>query len=172
MAAYALTSFLTGAAFLSLGYSSWAILSPISRRLLTGAIGAIGVSLFVLELGLSFPSSATPLSLPDVRSTLFDKGHLGLLVASFFPAFIQSSFSVYRAVDARVHPLRVLHSNLPPVFWITFHALGAPNERLVAAGWLFTVDSASLSASEIVASWNYWALFDFASIPAYPLPLD
>ncbi|KAF7352091.1 hypothetical protein MVEN_01171900 [Mycena venus] len=177
MAAYALTSFLTGAAFFILGILKLGnLVAYFPQTVLTGAIGAISVSLFVLGLGLPFPPSATPLSLSDVRSTLFDNGHLGLLAASFFPAFILSVSLRSRYIElwtrgfirsAYYIPISLLI--IPTVFWITVRALGVPNERLVATGWLFTVDSASRSSSGIVTSWNYWALFDFRLVEWWSL---
>ncbi|KAJ6592442.1 hypothetical protein B0H19DRAFT_1278936 [Mycena capillaripes] len=177
MAAYALTSFLTGAAFFILGILKLGnLVAYFPQTVLTGAIGALGVSLFVLGLGLPFPSSATPLSLSDVRSTLFDKGHLGLLAASFFPAFILSVSLRSRYIELwtrrlirSAYYIPIFLLIIPTVFWITVRALGVPNERLVATGWLFPVDSASLSSSGIVASWNYWVLFDFRLVEWWSL---
>ncbi|KAJ6459182.1 hypothetical protein C8R47DRAFT_1162310 [Mycena vitilis] len=53
---------------------------------------------------------------------------------------------------------------IPAVFWIAVRARGIPHEHLVATGWLFTVDSVSSSPAALVASWNYWTLFDFNAI--------
>ncbi|KAF7341302.1 hypothetical protein MVEN_01866400 [Mycena venus] len=177
MAAYALTSFLTGTAFVILGILKLGnLVAYFPQTVLTGAIGAIGVSLFVLGLGLPFPSSAAPLSLSDVKSMLFDERHLGLLAASFFPAFVLSVSLRSRYIElwtrgfirsAYYIPLYLL--TIPTVFWITVRAVGVPNERLIATGWLFTVDSASLSSSAIVASWNYWTLFDFRLVEWWSL---
>jgi SulP family sulfate permease len=141
---------------------------------LTGAIGAIGVSLFVVGLALPFPPSAIPLSLSNVPTTLFAKSHLGLLAASFFPAFLLSVTLRSRYIEmwtrgivrsAYYIPIYLLI--MPAIFWIAVRAMGVSKEALVAAGWLFTVDAPSMPSSGLVASWNYWTLFDFVSIPAH-----
>ncbi|KAF7374121.1 Sulfate transporter [Mycena sanguinolenta] len=89
MAAYALTSILTGAAFVILGILKLGnLVAYFPQTVLTGAIGAIGVSLFVLGLELPFPSSSSPLSLSNAVSELLAKQHLGLLAATFFPCVI------------------------------------------------------------------------------------
>ncbi|KAJ6524033.1 hypothetical protein B0H19DRAFT_1276723 [Mycena capillaripes] len=177
MAAYTLTSFLTGTVFFILGIVKLGnLVAYFPQTVLTGAIGALGVSLFILGLGLPFPSSATPLSFSNFRSTLFDKRHLGLLAASFFPAFILSVSLRSRRIElwtrgvvrsAYYIPISLLM--IPTVFWITVRALEVPKERLVATGWLFAVDSASFSSSGMVASWNYWALFDFRLVEWWSL---
>ncbi|KAJ7822227.1 hypothetical protein B0H13DRAFT_2448258 [Mycena leptocephala] len=152
MAAYALTSFLTGAAFLILG---------------------------LLKIGnlvwLPFPPSATPLSLSNVTSTLFDTHHHGLLAASFFPAFVLSVTLRSRHMELWTRgltrspyyiPLYLLV--IPSIFWIVVRSIGVPIKHLVAAGWLFQVDTVS-SPSALVAGWNYWTLFDFRLVEWWAL---
>jgi hypothetical protein len=51
---------------------------------------------------------------------------------------------------------------IPSIFWIVVRSIGVPIKHLVAAGWLFQVDTVS-SPSALVAGWNYWTLFDFVS---------
>jgi hypothetical protein len=51
---------------------------------------------------------------------------------------------------------------IPSIFWIVVRSIGVPTKHLVAAGWLFQVDTVS-SPSALVAGWNYWTLFDFVS---------
>jgi SulP family sulfate permease len=135
----------------------------------------------VLGLGLPFPSSATPLSLSNVASTLFSKNHLSLLAASFFPAFFLSVSVRSRYIELWTRGLirspyyiPVYLLMIPTVFWIVAPAAGISRESLMSAGWLFTVDTASVSSSSgLVASWNYWALFDFvSSTPADVLDLN
>ncbi|KAJ7908503.1 sulfate transporter family-domain-containing protein [Mycena leptocephala] len=176
MAAYALTSFLTGAAFLILGLLKIGnLVAYFPQTVLTGAIGAIGVSLFVLGLGLPFPPSATPLSLSNVASTLFDRHHQGLLAASFFPAFMLSVTLRSRHMELWTRgltrspyyiPLYLLV--IPSIFWIVVRSIGVPIKHLVAAGWLFQVDTVS-SPSALVAGWNYWTLFDFRLVEWWAL---
>ncbi|KAJ7463545.1 sulfate transporter family-domain-containing protein [Mycena latifolia] len=168
MAVYALTSFLTGAAFVFLGLLKLGnLVAYFPQTVLTGAIGAIGVSLFVLGLELPFPPTAAPLSLSNAASTLFNKAHLGLLAASFFPAFILSITLRSRRIELwtrglvrSAYYIPVYLLSIPAVFWIAVRAFNFPKDHLIATGWLFTVDSAS-SSSAMVASWNYWTLFDF-----------
>ncbi|KAJ7347203.1 sulfate transporter family-domain-containing protein [Mycena albidolilacea] len=178
MAAYVLTSFLTGAAFVFLGILKLGnLVAYFPQTVLTGAIGAIGVSLFVLGLGLPFPSSATPLSLSNVASTLFSKNHLSLLAASFFPAFFLSVSVRSRHIELWTRGLirspyyiPVYLLMIPTVFWIVAPAAGISRESLMSAGWLFTVDTASVSSSSgLVASWNYWALFEFRLVEWWSL---
>ncbi|KAJ7681992.1 sulfate transporter family-domain-containing protein [Mycena polygramma] len=172
MAAYALTSFLTGLAFIILGLLRLGTLvAYFPQTVLTGAIGAIGVSLFVLGLGLPFPPSETPLSLGNVRSTLFDQSHLGILAASFFPAFVlsvtlrsQAIAKWTRGLIRSAYYIPVYLLCIPAVFWIIARSLHFSNQELIAKGWLFTVDSASTSSAGIAASWNYWTLFNFKLI--------
>ncbi|KAJ6465548.1 sulfate transporter family-domain-containing protein [Mycena vitilis] len=172
MAAYALTSFFTGFAFIILGILRLGnLVAYFPQTVLTGAIGAIGVSLFVLGLGLPFPPSETPLALGNVRSTLFDQSHLGILAASFFPAFVlsvtlrsQVIAKWTRGLVRSAYYIPVYLLCIPAVFWIVARSLHFSNQELIAKGWLFTVDSASTSSAGIAASWNYWTLFDFKLI--------
>ncbi|KAJ6544528.1 hypothetical protein B0H19DRAFT_1170895 [Mycena capillaripes] len=176
MAAYALTSFLTGFAFIILGLLRLGTLvAYFPQTVLTGAIGAIGVSLFVLGLGLPFPPAATPLALGNVGSTLFAKSHLGILAASFFPAFLlsvtlrsQSIAKWSRGLVSSAYYIPIYLLCIPTVFWITVRSLHLSKDQLIATGWLFKVD-ASTSSTEIVASWNYWTLFNFKLVEWWAL---
>ncbi|KAJ7486358.1 sulfate transporter family-domain-containing protein [Mycena galericulata] len=169
MAAYALTSFLTGAAFVALGLLKLGIfVAYFPQTVLTGAVGAIGVSLFVLGLELPFPPSATALALSNAASMLFAKSHLGLLAASFVPAFLLSISLRARFLElwtrgfirsAYYIPLYLL--TIPVIFWIAVHSFNFSKDHLVATGWLFTVHSAAGSSEALARSWNYWTLFDF-----------
>ncbi|KAJ7501842.1 hypothetical protein B0H11DRAFT_2275042 [Mycena galericulata] len=169
MAAYALTSFLTGAAFVALGLLKLGIfVAYFPQTVLTGAVGAIGVSLFVLGLELPFPPSAAALSLSNAASMLFAKSHLGLLAASFVPAFLLSISLRARSLElwtrgfirsAYYIPLYLL--TIPVIFWIAVHSFNFSKDHLVATGWLFTVHSAAGSSEALTRSWNYWTLFDF-----------
>ncbi|KAJ7698325.1 hypothetical protein B0H17DRAFT_1328630 [Mycena rosella] len=171
MAAYALTSFLIGAVFLILGALKLGNLVPyFPQTVLTGAIGAIGVSFFILGLGLPFPPSAPPLSLSNAATTLFNTSHLGPLTASFFPALILSITLRAPAIGQRTRglvrspyyiPLYLF--TIPVVFWTVVGLLRVPKSQLIVAGWLFDVESPS-SASAVVASWNYWKLFNFTLV--------
>ncbi|KAF7374116.1 Sulfate transporter [Mycena sanguinolenta] len=179
MAAYALTSILTGAAFVILGILKLGnLVAYFPQTVLTGAIGAIGVSLFILGLELPFPSSNSPLSLSNAVSELLAKQHLGLLAATFFPALFLSVSLRSRYIElwtrglvrsAFYIPIYLLI--IPTVFWIAVPALGISKQSLVATGWLFSVDSETItsSSSGFVASWNYWTLFDFRLVQWWSL---
>ncbi|KAJ7737831.1 hypothetical protein DFH07DRAFT_93682 [Mycena maculata] len=177
MAAYALTSFLTGAAFIALGLLKIGnFVAYFPQTVLTGAIGGIGVSLFILGLGLPFPPSATPLSLSNAASTLFAKSHLGLLAASFFPAFVLSVTLRSRYLELwtrgfvrSAYYIPVYLLSIPAIFWIAIHSFHFSKEQLVDKGWLFTVDSTAGSSAAVVASWNYWTLFDFRLVEWWSL---
>ncbi|KAJ7036917.1 hypothetical protein C8F04DRAFT_457262 [Mycena alexandri] len=168
MAAYALSSILTGVAFLLLGLLKiGSLVAYFPQTVLTGAVGAIGLSLFVLGLGLPLSPSATPLALSNVASTLFYKGHLGILAASFFPALILAVTLRSRYVELWTRGFSRSPYYVPVcmftvlcVFWIVVRSLKIRHEHLITAGWLFAVHPAT-SSSALVASWNYWALFNF-----------
>lgn len=101
MVAYTLSSFLIGIVFLltgALGLGRW--ISYFPQPVLTGAIGGIGVSLFVLGLELTLPSSQA-LTLSNAGAVLFSDGHVGLLMASLLPiAFL--CFSVRSGFLSRI----------------------------------------------------------------------
>ncbi|KAJ7612256.1 sulfate transporter family-domain-containing protein [Roridomyces roridus] len=169
MAAYAVMSFLTGFVWLLLGVLRLGtVVAYFPQTVLTGAVGAVGVSLFILGLGLPFPASSPPLSLHNVASTLFAQSHLALFAASFFPAVVLSLTLRSRWADklsrglvssAYFIPLYLLC--IPIVFWVIAVSLHLSKEGLVAAGWLFTMESSATSADQIVSGWNYWSLFNF-----------
>ncbi|KAJ7675279.1 hypothetical protein B0H17DRAFT_1334728 [Mycena rosella] len=145
MAAYALTSFLTGAAFILLG---------------------------VLKIGnlvAYFPQRH--LSLSNAGSALFAKYHLSLLAASAMPAFVLSVTLRSRRIELwtrgftrSVYHIPVYLLVIPAIFWIAMWAFGFSKEHLITTGWLFAVDTTSASSAVIVAGWNYWSLFDFMRI--------
>lgn len=205
MVAYALTSFLIGFVFLVLGVlkagflvcfgishetvviqvntlTSLLMNLRLSGRLfsLTGVIGGIGVSLFVLGLALPFPPSSPPLTFSSVGSELFGFGHLGLLFASCGPALflsfsIRSDFirrwTYGKSQHAYYIPLYFVF--IPIIFWVTVICLqrtnGAGRDTLVNSGWLFDVDLPNKGAADIGLDWVYWTLFDFTSVEIYAL---
>jgi hypothetical protein len=100
---------------------------------------------------LPFPPLAMLLALSNVSSTLFARSHLGLLAASFFPAFILSVTLRSRAIErwsrgavrsAYYIPCYLLI--IPSIFWIAVRAFRFSKAHLIATGWLFTVDAVSL----------------------------
>ncbi|KAJ7247016.1 sulfate transporter family-domain-containing protein [Mycena rebaudengoi] len=164
MAAYALTSFLTGAAFIVLGLLKLGTLvAYFPQTVLTGAIGAIGVSLFILGLALPYPPESPALSLSNAASMLFDRSHLTLLAASFLPAFILSVSlrSQTRGLVSNAYYVPVYLLSMPAIFWITVKAGKFSKDFLISTGWLFRVEVSYTSSAPIVANWNYWTLFDF-----------
>ncbi|KAJ7277636.1 hypothetical protein C8J57DRAFT_1713361 [Mycena rebaudengoi] len=177
MAAYTLTSFLTGAAFIVLGLLKLGTLvAYFPQTVLTGAIGAIGVSLFILGLALPYPPDSPALSLSNAGSMLFDRSHLALLAASFLPAFILSVSLRSRHIDgwtrglvSNAYYVPVYLLSMPAIFWITVKAGKFSKEFLISTGWLFRVEMSSTSSAAIVASWNYWTLFDFRLVEWWAL---
>lgn len=130
-------------------------------------IGAVGVSLFLLGLEITLPSTMPHLSL----SALFESSHLPMLAASLGSAIFLSSstrfaFSPGIIKDMTERPLYVPVFCLVVgfTFWIIIAACGiADLKRLASVGWLFAVEASSrqdLAANE----WNYWKLFDFGKI--------
>ncbi len=150
------------------------------RPVLTGIIGGIGVSLFILGLGLSLPSVAPALTLSNAKSVLFGVNHLGLLFASCGPAILLSlslrskivsrcTFGISR--HACYVPLYLLL--IPILFWITVAGLRDTNrvgmDILVEDGWLFKVDESANRQSGIGSAWIYWTLFDFSKVELHAL---
>jgi len=144
------------------------------KTVLTGIIGGIGVSLFVLGIGLPFPRSSPGLSLSSAGQILFAVDHLGLLSASCVPALflslsLRSNFLRRMTLGGTNHayyvPLFFLF--LPIVFWITVASLHKANSKgmttLVNHGWLFEIES-SAKHGGIGNSWLYWKLFDFTKV--------
>jgi len=188
-AAYALTSFLTGAVFVLLGMLRLGKLVSFLRcpslfhidslhkvayfpqTVLTGAIGAIGVSLFILGLGLTLPEDSPGLSLSNTRSVLFNRQHLPLLAASFFPAFFLS-VSVRsqrlnrwtRGAVQNAYYVPVYLSLMPILFWVIVGPQHLDQEGLIKGGWLFRVDSSIKEQGGLGTSWIYWTEFDFGRV--------
>ncbi|KDQ59289.1 hypothetical protein JAAARDRAFT_57211 [Jaapia argillacea MUCL 33604] len=184
MAAYALTSFLTGFVFIVLGLLKLGnLVAYFPQTVLTGAIGAIGLSLFILGLGLTFPISSPQLTLASAGSLLFSRSHIPLLAASFLPAFFLSVCKRSAALDrwsrGFVHnayfvPLYLF--SIPAAFWIIVSAAHLSKDTLITHGWLFKVEappttgySAQGGSSSFVTSINYWSLFDFPKVEWWAL---
>ncbi|KAJ7340708.1 hypothetical protein DFH08DRAFT_875060 [Mycena albidolilacea] len=174
MAAYAMTSFLTGACFIVLGaLRCGRLVEYFPRTVLTGAIGAIGVSLFILGLGLTFPPLSDPLTLSSGGRLLFAHNHVGLLFASFLPAFFLS-ISTRSTVLGRWTRGATQHALYVPVyvlgvagvFWAVVAGTGQANAAgmadLASQGWLFTVEASIEEQHGIGEAWIYWRLFDFS----------
>ncbi|THV06496.1 hypothetical protein K435DRAFT_960473 [Dendrothele bispora CBS 962.96] len=171
-AAYALTSFLTGAVFVLLGLLRLGkLVAYFPQTVLTGAIGAIGVSLFILGLGLTLPEDSPSLSLSNTRSVLFNRQHLPLLAASFFPAFFLS-VSVRsqrinrwsRGAVQNAYYVPVYLSLMPILFWLIVGPQHLDQEGLIKGGWLFRVDSSIREQGGLGKSWIYWTEFDFGRV--------
>ncbi|KAK8118033.1 sulfate transporter family-domain-containing protein [Apiospora kogelbergensis] len=173
MVAYSLSSFLIGIIFLVLGaLGIGRLISYFPQTVLTGAIGGIGVSLFVLGLELTLPRGHS-LSLSNARSVLFAEQHVPLLLASLMP-IVFMCYSVRSETMNRITRGAVQHPYYVPlyflavavIFWAIVGGLGVENlgglHALAAKGWLFMMDQ-SLDGG--IGSWkealNYWNLFDF-----------
>ncbi|KAF3490577.1 sulfate transporter [Arthroderma uncinatum] len=166
LAAYSLTSILVGVCFLGLGLFrlGW-LVGYLPHTVLTGVIGAIGISLFELSLQLTLPPTA---------SEMISKEHMPLLIASVLPA-------AFLVISLRLKSLAKLtggfteHAMYVPafvftvagIFWVVVAAQGKANaegmEDLASQGWLFSL-TASSSPATGSASWNYWRLFDFSMV--------
>jgi MFS superfamily sulfate permease-like transporter len=145
------------------------------RTVLTGAIGAIGVSLFIFGLQLSLPPLSDPLTLKSARLLLFDHSRLGIFVASVLPAVLLF-LSIHLSPFERLSRGATQHALYIPVyllftaaiFWITVAALGHANEAgmkmLAHRGWLFAIDESTQSQHGIGRAWMYWTLFDLNNI--------
>ncbi|KAF9467786.1 sulfate transporter family-domain-containing protein [Collybia nuda] len=177
MAAYALTSFLTGFVFIVLGVLKLGnVVAYFPQTVLTGAVGAIGLSLFILGLGLMLPESSPLLTLSSARSVLFSFSHLPLLAASFVPAFMLSlskrSRVLARLTRGATHHAYFIPASLcfiPIIFWVIAGSMHTPQETLIVHGWLFRVDVTAAQQSGIGTSWIYWREFDFPRVEWWAL---
>lgn len=141
------------------------------HTVLTGAIGGIGVALFILGLELMLPESSPPLTLPTAGSVLFNVTHLPLLAVSFFPALLLSVSKRSKRLErwtfgasTNVYFIPVCLCAIPFMFWIIVAPMHIPNEVLVRNGWLFRVDLSSSEQSGIGNGWIYWREFDFPKV--------
>ncbi|KAI0192416.1 sulfate transporter family-domain-containing protein [Astrocystis sublimbata] len=173
MVAYALSSFLIGIVFLILGaLGAGRVISYFPQTVLTGAIGGIGVSLFILGLELPLPSDES-LTLRNAGSLLFSKDHAPLLVASLLP-IVFMCYSVRSETLNKLTRGAVQHPYYVPLyflaiaalFWIIVGALGIERlgglHTLAANGWIFsTGESLSGGKESLKDALNYWDLFNF-----------
>ncbi|KIJ65790.1 hypothetical protein HYDPIDRAFT_27023 [Hydnomerulius pinastri MD-312] len=176
IAAYALTSFLTGAIFVLLGvFRCGRLVEYFPRTVLMGAIGAIGLSLFLLALELTLPPTAATLTLSSAGSVLFNRIHIPLLFASFVPALFLSVSIRMSALSKATRgftdhalyvPVYVLF--IAGLFWTVAagsgHATVNGMTRLSSDGWLFTVEESVRNQKGIGHAWDYWSLFDFSKV--------
>ena len=145
------------------------------RTVLTGAIGAIGVSLFVLGLELSLPASSGPLTLKSAWLVLFNRSHLGIFLASVLPA-VFLSLSTHSTLIERLSRGATQHALYVPAyllitaaaFWVAVAALGLANEEgmqmLARRGWLFMIEESAQNPQDIGRAWMYWKLFDWDKV--------
>ncbi|CAJ2510304.1 Uu.00g050070.m01.CDS01 [Anthostomella pinea] len=173
MVAYAMSSFLIGIVFLLLGALGFGrLISYFPQTVLTGAIGGIGVSLFILGLELPLPSDQH-LSLSNAGTVLFSKQHVPLLLASLLPIFFMC-YSVRSETLNKLTRGAVQHPYYVPLyflaiaalFWIIVGGLGVERlgglHGLAASGWLFsTGESLGGGKTNLADALNYWSLFDF-----------
>ncbi|KAL8654946.1 MAG: hypothetical protein Q9210_001189 [Variospora velana] len=176
MVAYALTSFLIGAVFILLGtLKAGRLVAYFPKTVLTGVIGGIGVSLFILGLELPLPPSSPGLTLSSSGAVLFGAEHLALLCASCVPAFLLS-FSIRSDLLRRSsfgltrHPyyIPLYFVVIPIVFWIVIAIMRKTDQQgramLVTSGWLFQIENPGEGQYGPGPSWIYWHLFDFNNV--------
>ncbi|KAK0448347.1 sulfate transporter family-domain-containing protein [Desarmillaria tabescens] len=150
-AAYAMTSFLIGFAFIVLGLLKLGnLVAYFPQTVLTGAIGAIGLSLFILGLGLMLPPSSPALTLSSAGSVLF----------KFLSPPTSCGFIPSRPYLVGVHAISA-HQSLDA--WYV-GALHCPRDTLVTNGWLFRVDASATRGGGIGTAWIYWREFDFHKV--------
>lgn len=147
-------------------------ISYFPQTVLTGAIGGIGVSLFILGLELPLPSDHS-LTLSNAGSVLFSRQHVPVLLASLLPiafmCFSVRSKTLNKLTRGGVqHPYYVplYFLALAALFWVIVGGLGVEKlgglHALVAGGWLFSTGEALDSSNANLAdALNYWSLFDF-----------
>lgn len=148
-------------------------MSYFPQTVLTGAIGGIGVSLFILGLELPLPSDQT-LTLSNAGRVLFSHSHIGVLLASALPIFFLC-FSVRSTTLSRWSHGAVENPYYVPcyilmigaMFWIVVGGIGLSKlgglSKLADQGWLFSTSNGASTAESpsLSASLNYWSLFDF-----------
>ncbi|PSN58749.1 hypothetical protein BS50DRAFT_682641 [Corynespora cassiicola Philippines] len=181
MATYALTSLLLGIMFCLLGlFRCGGLAAYFPQQVLTGIIGAVGISLCVLGLETTLPATSPPLRIENVGTLLFGVVHLPLLAVSFLPAlFLTVSMHAKRVHSASrgltKSPLYfpVFCLAVAVVFWIVIATTRSINaqkmQHLASTGWLFGKDS-SIDRGYRIVDWNYWALFDFTKVQWRAIP--
>jgi len=130
-------------------------------------IGAVGVSLFLLGLEITLPSSSPHLSF----SSLFNKAHLPLLAASLGPAallYLSTRLSCLDRLPTKPtkHPLYIplFCYAVAGVFWLVVAACEDTSmQGLASAGWLFMSEQGPAQANA-GAQWDYWTLFNFDKV--------
>ncbi|KNG46179.1 hypothetical protein TW65_07075 [Stemphylium lycopersici] len=143
------------------------IAASIQNELGPGHPGAVGVSLFLLGLEFTLPSTSPHLSF----DTLFERAHLPLLAASLGPAILLSLSTRLSYLDRlpkkpTKHPLYVplFCCGVAGVFWLVAAACKTTStRRLASAGWLFSSERGHTQATA-AAEWDYWALFRFKEV--------
>ncbi|KAF9814401.1 hypothetical protein IEO21_05135 [Rhodonia placenta] len=141
MAAYAMTSFLTGFVFIALGALG------CGRLLSLSSAGTVLFGIHHLPLLFASVLPAFFLSL-SIRSSSLEKLTRG---------FTQHALYV---------PVYVLV--VAGTFWVIVAATGnagtAGMAKLAAQGWFFTVEESVRKQHGIGTSWNYWKLYDFHKV--------
>lgn len=128
-------------------------------------VGALGVSLLLLGLEVTFPTAPPNLSF----QSLFGVDHLPLLAASVVPA-ITLSFVTRSAVLSRhsggstqnVMFVPIFCFAIAGVFWVVVAMCKDTSaETLRSTGWLFALAPHHHAVNE---DWNYWAAFDVSRV--------
>ncbi|WFD30556.1 hypothetical protein MSPP1_001577 [Malassezia sp. CBS 17886] len=158
MAAFALSTLLTGLAFLLLGSLRLGVLiSYFPRHILVGCIGGVGV--FLVETGLAVAGH-----IESEGGLQYNFGTLHQLTLS---AAVIAQWTVplglaflLNAVTARIHhPLvfPMCFLAIPLVFYaVAFGALGCDLPSLREQGWVFNISTPAQTPF-----WHYYTYFDF-----------
>ncbi|KAH3938330.1 hypothetical protein HBH53_264440 [Parastagonospora nodorum] len=166
LAAFALSSVALGTVFLLLAaLRIGSLVSFFPETVMSGVIGAVGVSLCILGLEIPFPASSPHLNL----AALFHRDHIPLLAASVLPALclsitVRLEILVVGATSWTKHPLYVplFCIGTAMTFWIVVAASSnTDTTTLWHQGWLFAT---TIELSTSSAPWDYWSLFDMERI--------
>jgi MFS superfamily sulfate permease-like transporter len=128
--------------------------------------GAVGVSLCIFALEVTFPEPSPHLTFANI----FSIKHLPLLTASVLPAVLICIFHHINLLGKLLNGFPSYPLYLPAccfaitaIFWTIVAANNISAKTLESAGWLFKAKAYHTSTLS-VASWNYWRLFDFAKV--------
>ncbi|KAJ1728352.1 hypothetical protein LPJ61_004079 [Coemansia biformis] len=159
MAAYAISTIITGVAFSVLGFLKIGVLVDFfPRHILVGCIGGVGY--FLLQTGMEITSRVELDPSWAVLRRLFEPNALGLWTSSLALAIL------LRVLSARyTRPLfvPVFFMAVPAIFYLVTAALGLSLETLRATGWVFAMPNAD------VPFYHFYTLFDFGNTDWYAI---
>ncbi|KAI8320482.1 hypothetical protein GQ54DRAFT_312638 [Martensiomyces pterosporus] len=153
LAAYAISTMVTGAVFFLLGFLKLgSLVDFFPRHILVGCIGGVGYFLF--QTGMEVTSRLKLALSWSVLRDLLAPNTLGLWASSLSVAI------ALRILNTRyTHPLfvPVFFMLVPVLFYTVTSALGLPMEALRATGWVFQLPDAG------VPFYHFYTLFDFGN---------